>query len=93
MSRFWPKDVLGNEIRKTNLVSLAPGTPLIMKVVDVIEAGLMPQEDEKKPPLIKEGRIRLLVDLPYTPMSPTIPIAVVVKEPEESRIVKPTLAS
>ena len=86
-SRFWPTDVLGNEIRKGNLLSLAPGAPLIMKVVDVVEAGVMPQE-EGKPPMIMQGHVTLLVQLPYDPRQTQIPIAVVVKEPEESRIHK-----
>lgn len=82
MPRFWPKDVLGNEIRKGSMVSLSPGGPMLMKVVDVIEAGLMPQE-EGKPPLVKDGGIVLLVQLPYGPHQTTIPIAVVAKEPKE----------
>jgi len=84
--RFWPIDVLGNEIRKGNLLSVAPGAPLIMKVVDVVEAGVMPQEDETKPPMVMPGHVTLLVQLPYSPQQTQIPIAVVVKEPEEQRI-------
>ena len=85
-ARFWPKDMLGNEIRKGNLLSVAPGAPLIMKVVDVVEAGVMPQEDPKAPPMVMPGHVTLLVQLPYHPQQTQIPIAVVVKEPEEQRI-------
>jgi len=84
-SRFWPKDVLGNDIRKGNLISLSPGQPVIMKVMDVVEAGVIPQEDPKQPPMIKAGWITCVVQLPYQPQQPVIPIAVVVKEPEESQ--------
>ena len=88
MSRFWPTDVLGNEIRKGNLLSVAPGAPLIMKVVDVVEAGVMPQEDPKAPPMVMQGHVTLLVQLPYHPQQTQIPIVVVAKEPEEERIYK-----
>lgn len=84
-NRYWPIDVLGNEIRKNNLLSVAPGAPLIMKVVDVVEAGVMPQE-EGKPPMVMPGHVTLLVQLPYHAQQTQIPIAVVVKEPEEQRI-------
>ena len=84
-SRFWPKDVLGNDIRKENLISLSPGQPVIMKVVEVVEAGIIPQEDPKAPPIIKQGWITCVVQLPYQPHHPQIPIAVVVKEPEEAQ--------
>lgn len=86
MPRFWPIDIMGNPIRKGNVLSVATGAPMIMKVVDVVEAGLMPQEDEKAPPMVKQGHITLLVQLPYNPNMTQIPIAVVCKEPEESRI-------
>ena len=111
-SRFWPKDVLGNDIRKENLISLSPGQPVIMKVVEVVEAGVItphegywtnpgaiqPQCLHSSPPcekclevgvvqgpMIKQGWINCVVQLPYQPHHPQIPIAVVVKEPEEAQ--------
>jgi hypothetical protein len=82
--RYWPKDPLGNDIRKGSMVAFASGQPTVMRVVEVVEAGLMPQE-EGKPPIIKEGYITLLMRLPYQPHQTLIPIAVVVKEPDESK--------
>ena len=83
--RYWPKDVLGNEIRKGNMISLSPGQPVIMRIVEVVEAGLIPQEDPKKMPIVKQGWITAVVQLPYDPGHCQIPIAVVVKEPDESK--------
>lgn len=82
--RYWPKDALGNDLRKGQLVSLRiPETVIICRVLDVVEAGFSGEDKDR---LELQGTLSLLIQLPYRPQQLAVPQCLAVKEPEEQRI-------
>lgn len=82
--RYWPKDAIGNEIRKGQLVTLRiPEQVLVCRVADVIEAGFTGEDKER---MELQGAITLMVQIPYTPSRPSVGQILSLKEPEEQRI-------
>lgn len=82
--RYWPKDALGNEIRRGQLVSLRiPEQVLVCRVSEVIEAGFTGQDKER---MELQGAIALTIQIPYTPTRAAIGQILSLKEPETTRI-------
>jgi hypothetical protein len=82
--RYWPKDALGNDVRKGQLVSLRiPEQVLVCRVADVIEAGFSGEDKER---IELQGALNLVVQIPYTPNRAVVGQVLCLKEPEESRI-------
>lgn len=78
--RSWPIDLLGNELRRGQLVSFrVPEQIIIARVADVVQAGIMHGPDNR--PIMLQGTIKLALDVGYkhdTPLSQIL----AVKEPD-----------
>ncbi len=87
--RYWPKDAIGNEVKKNALVAaqFPQGVPVICRVQDVIEAGFTSDEADKR--MEMQGAVTLVIQIPYQPNQTTVPQLLRVMEPEESRIHRP----
>lgn len=76
-SKVWPTDLLGNEIRKNGLIVVNfPQSQIICRVGDVRPVSLTDGMEV-------EGSLTLMMQVPHRGQ---VPIALVVKEPEEQRI-------
>jgi hypothetical protein len=62
--RQWPQDLLGNDLRKGQIVHIKlPEAGLICRVVDVIQAGTMHDPDNK--PIRLQGSVAFTFQIPY----------------------------
>lgn len=78
--RSWPKDALGNDIRKGQLCAVNPKDVLICRVADIIQAGVMHGPDDK--PIALQGSVSFLIQIPYS-QGGGVPMALCLKEPEK----------
>lgn len=79
--RYWPKDAIGNDMRKGQLVSLRiPETVVICRVIDVIEAGFTGEDKDR---IELPGTLNLLLQVPYRATQLSVPQCLALKEPEE----------
>lgn len=79
--RSWPKDAIGNDLRKGQLVVVRlPADGTICRIVDVVQAGVMHGPDDK--PIALQGSVSFLVQIPYA-QGVGIPMALCLKEPEK----------
>lgn len=79
--RSWPKDAIGNDIRKGQLVTFkAPQDGIICRVFEVVQAGTMHDADGKEIKL--QGSVAFLLQVPYN-QGGGVPMALCLKEPEK----------
>lgn len=79
--RSWPKDAMGNELKKGTLVLLKiPEQSVTCRVVDVLQAGIMHGPDGA--PVSLEGHVSFLMRITYAP-DQNLPMALCLKEPEK----------
>jgi hypothetical protein len=57
--RAWPKDAIGNDIRKGQLCAFNSKDPLICRVADVVQAGVMHGPDDK--PIALQGSVTFVI--------------------------------
>jgi len=78
--RSWPKDAIGNDLRKGQLVAVNAKDVLICRVIDVIQAGTM--HDAEGKPMALNGSVTFALQIPYA-QGGGVPMALCLKEPEK----------
>ena len=78
--RAWPKDAIGNDIRKGQLCAFKAEKDLICRVVDVVAAGVMHDAEGKEIKL--QGSVTFAIQIPYA-QGGGVPMALCLKEPEK----------
>jgi hypothetical protein len=63
--RSWPKDAIGNDLRKGQLIVFkAPHEGIICRVTEVVQAGVM--HDAEGKPIALQGTVSVAFQMPYS---------------------------